>query len=153
MRGKKKDAGSEAVLTFRLPRALHQRLVEASGGRSLSEEMRRRLEGSFVSVPADPETRQFVDAIAAMAGVLAEQQRKWHENPTGFALLKRAVEMIFEAFRPNGKPEGSDTMEFAAGMLGGFGLSRLPQERAHRALLAARIEDAMPAATKEAEHA
>ena len=133
MAGKRKDVGSEAVLTFRLPRELHQRLVEASVGRSVSEEMRRRLEASFVSQPVDTETHQLFDAIATMAGSLSEQQLKWHENPTGFAIMTEALKLVFEAFRPSGQPEGG--IDLAVAMLGGYGLHELPDDRANRAML------------------
>src|SRR5260370_20461410 len=135
MAGKRKDVGSEAVLTFRLPRELHQRLVEESAGRSVSEEMRRRLEASFVSPPADPETRQLVEAITTIAGFLADWKRKWHRDPTGFALLKRALEIVLEAFRPGGEPE-TDGFEGWIGFLAGIALHDLPPERADRAVLA-----------------
>jgi hypothetical protein len=134
MAGKRKDAGSEAVLTFRLPRELHQRLVEASVGRSVSEEMRRRLEASFVSQLVDTETNQLFDAIAAIAGSLVDQELKWHENPTGFAIMTEALKIVLEAFRPSGQPEGE--IDLAVGVLAGYGLHELPDERANRAVRA-----------------
>jgi hypothetical protein len=134
MRGKKKDAGSEAVLTFRLPRELHQRLVEASGERSLSEEMRGRLEASFVAPPTDAETHQFIEAIATMTDFLAGRKRRWHADPTAFAILREALEIVIEAFRPSGEPEPGDFTAWV-GLLAGMALHDLPDERADRAML------------------
>ena len=58
--------------SFRLPRELYERLVEAAGEKGLAEEIRRRLEASFEAKPSadDPKTKQLVDAIEGAFGAL-----------------------------------------------------------------------------------
>lgn len=124
VRGKE---GSEAALTFRLPRTLYEKLKEAAGGRSVSEEMRQRLEASFAEQIKHPDeaTRRLLGAIAAMARMLDSLEErwgtdsgprdkfpewvqrtieigslKWHETPYGFAIFKRAIEMLLNACEP-----------------------------------------------------
>jgi hypothetical protein len=128
IRGKE---GSEAALTFRLPRTLYEKLKEAAAGRSVSEEMRQRLEASFageINLPDEP-TRKLLGAIAAMARMLDSLEErwrtdpgptdyfpewvkrtreigsfKWHETPYGFAVFKRAIEMLLNACEPRSEP-------------------------------------------------
>jgi hypothetical protein len=142
--------GSEAVLTFRLPQSLHEKLKEAAGGRSLSGEMRQRLEASFEVNPnaADQKTRELLGAITAMADALAslggptfagwptgmiEAARgevgtiRWHVSPIGFASFRRAIEILLGAVEPGGKlPPGSEgTAESAAWVLAMVGAAKL----------------------------
>ena len=70
--------GTAPDLQFKLllPRALHDRIAAAAeqSGRSVSEEIRRRLEGSF-GVEADKETRPLAEAIKLAAQKLDEMPR------------------------------------------------------------------------------
>jgi hypothetical protein len=75
MARKPKDAGADAVLSFRLPRELHDRLVEAADGRSVSEEMRRRLDASFNQVD-DQWFADLLTAISHAAAGAAELKRR-----------------------------------------------------------------------------
>lgn len=147
IRGKE---GSEAVLTFRLPRSLHEKLKEAAGGRSASEEMRERLEASFAAEPnaLDQKTRELLDAITAMADALAslggpntfagwptgmiEAARgvgtvRWHISPVGFASLRRAIEILLGVLEPGGEapPSSASTAETAAWVLAMVGAAKL----------------------------
>jgi plasmid stability protein len=147
MRGKE---GSEAVLTFRLPRSLHDKLKEAAGGRSVSEEMRERLEASFAEREAVPDetTRQLLAAISAMADALAsldgpnasagwpagmiEAARgvgtvRWHVSPVGFASFRRAIEILLGVLKPGGEspPSSESTAETGAWVLAMVGAAKL----------------------------
>ena len=118
MAGKKKDAGSDAVLTFRLPRELHRRLVEASAGRSVSEEMRRRLEASFAPVVAgleDPRFRDLLTAIGHAAAAAAKMPApregrivaegrvvRYQDDITPYAAFMDAAIDLLHTFEPEG---------------------------------------------------
>jgi hypothetical protein len=128
MARKAKDAAADMALTFRLPRELHQRLVEAADGRSISEEMRRRLEASFageVARPAtdDPWFNDLLTAIAhAAAGAAKMKQRpmlppgvldrdgkqrpydveRWGPDTTAYETFAEAVHTLLAAFAPEG---------------------------------------------------
>jgi hypothetical protein len=124
MAGKKKDGGSDAVLTFRLPRALHERLVGVSAGRSVSEEMRRRLEGSFSpSVGSeDPRFRDLLIAIGHAAAAAAKMPYKPEvpyrtveggpvrrdDDKTPYVAFREAVVSLMDAFEPKGPRIASD---------------------------------------------
>lgn len=147
IRGKE---GTEAVLTFRLPRSLHEKLKEATGGRSLSEEMRERLEASFAERDAEPDepTHQLLVAITAMADALAsidgpsafagwpaamiEAARevgtvRWDVSPLGFASFRRAIEILLGVLDPGGRvPPGSEgTAETGAWVLAMVGAAKM----------------------------
>jgi hypothetical protein len=116
MAGKRKDVGSEAVLTFRLPRELHRRLVEASTGRSVSEEMRRRLEASFAPAAVgaeDPRFRDLLTAIGHAAAAAAKMPalrevsvgkgaRRREDDKTPYVAFREAVASLMDAFEPEG---------------------------------------------------
>src|SRR5437762_351085 len=124
MAGKKKDGGSDAVLTFRLPRALHDRLVEVTAGRSVSEEMRRRLEGSFspsVLGSEDPRFRDLLIAIGHAAAAAAKMPfqrevpyrsegggRGIDDDKTPYVAFRRAVISLMDSFEPDGPRLASD---------------------------------------------
>lgn len=106
MPGKPKDKSSDAVMTFRLPRRLHQQLVEAAGGRSVSEEMRHRLEGSlaggFMNAD-DPKTLRLLDAIALLARDITASYGPWHEDPQAFGAFVYASMALLSYARPQGE--------------------------------------------------
>jgi len=151
--------GSEAVLTFRLPRSLHEKLREAAAGRSVSEEMRERLEASFAAKPDAPDTktRELLDAITAMADALAslggsnafagwsagmiEAARgvgtlRWDVSPVGFASFRRAIEIVLGVLEPGGEPPpGSEsTAETGAWVLAMVGAAKLGGDTSVRVL-------------------
>ena len=66
---KTKPADDMVQSAIRLPRSLHERLKKAGGDRGMGEEIRRRLEASFEAErsPADPKTRELLDAVASCA--------------------------------------------------------------------------------------
>jgi hypothetical protein len=110
--------GSEAALAFRLPRTLHDKLKEAAGGRSVSEEMRERLERSLAQ-GADQKTRRLLDGIVAMTDV--ERLRPlammlgyepppglWHEDPAYCKALALNLVGLVRALAPEAWKKGEE---------------------------------------------
>ena len=97
---------NERAVAFRLPAELHDRLMKAAKERSLSAEIRRRLELSFAAeLRGDPKTRQLTDAIAQVArDITAFYPRSWHQNPASFEVFKMAVDTLLAYCRPRGEP-------------------------------------------------
>src|SRR5258708_4611663 len=103
MAGKAKGVPRDTTVTLRLPRELHDRLKEAAAGRSVSEEIRRRLETSINSEPAsahDPKTKRLLGAIDAVAWSIQPSLGLWHQNPEAFSAFKAAVDTLLAYFQP-----------------------------------------------------
>jgi hypothetical protein len=90
--------------TFRLPRALHERLTKASGDRGIGEEIRRRLEVSFDKEGGSLQTRQLMDAIAQIAADTTEYFGAWHADAFAFQAFIAAVGMLLTHYQPKGDP-------------------------------------------------
>jgi hypothetical protein len=104
MAGKSKSVDRDAVLTFRLPRELYERVKKAAGDRSVSEEMRRRLEASF-DVSRDPTTMKLTSAIRLVAQFLEAVYPAWHQDPFVFLIFKMAIDALLQEFKPEGEPK------------------------------------------------
>lgn len=148
--------GSEAVLTFRLPRSLHDKLKLAAAGRSVSEEMRERLEASFQE-PADPETRNLLAAISAIVdffsprsepasgaiAIIPSSLGHWRKDVQSCAAMETAIQAIFSGLRPRevGKDHRTADHRTAGALKGlaalaaGVALAKLPDPAA-RAIVA-----------------
>jgi hypothetical protein len=84
---------------------LHYQLKQAAAGRSVSEEMRARLEWSFLDDwTNDPPTKELRDAISMLAKNVAPYFGRWHENPYAFDVFKVAVDTVLTKMRPRGAP-------------------------------------------------
>jgi hypothetical protein len=123
MAGKAKGIPRDTAITLRLSRELHGHLKEAAAGRSVSEEVRSRLERSVLEWSRlfdgtnDPKTRELTEAIAEVARNAAPYYGAWHENPYAFAVFKIAIDTLLSKLRPKGelvKPVGDDD-EFRPG--------------------------------------
>ena len=81
---KRKNDDEMVQTAVRLPQSLRDRLSKAGGERGLGEEIRRRLEASFEAekAPADPKTRELLDAIASCAEEIARDFGSWSEDPS-----------------------------------------------------------------------
>lgn len=82
--------------TIRLSSNTYDLLADWAGlsGRSVGEEMRRRLEASFASsrsADVDAKTRQLLDAIAVMAADLEESFPAWHADAGSYQAFARAL--------------------------------------------------------------
>src|SRR5439155_18728849 len=82
MAGKAKGVPRDTAVALRLPRELHAQLKKAAAGRSVSEEMRARLEKSLLrDWRDDAPTRRLTEAIAELARNVKPYYGDWHENP------------------------------------------------------------------------
>jgi hypothetical protein len=120
-----RQAEREIIVTLRLPRELHARLKELGGERGLTAEIRGRLEASF----ADPRfadllttigyaasaaartylPRKVVVSPGVAAGMLREgkqidPKRREVEDISAHWLFEASLQMLLDAFRPNGIP-------------------------------------------------
>ena len=117
MAGKAKGVPRDTAVTLRLPRELHDHLKDAARGRSVSEEIRVRLEWSLLhDLTSDQTTRDLVDAIGNLARNIRPYFGDWHENPFAFAVLKVAIDTLLTKVRPKGEPKPPpDDGEFRPG--------------------------------------
>jgi hypothetical protein len=90
--------GTEDVqMTFRLSKPLYETLKKAG---NVSVEARERLE----VVSNEAETRWLQQAIANVAGTVAEFIGPWHKDPFAWAVMHAAVETLLTARKPEGEP-------------------------------------------------
>ncbi len=105
MAGKAKGVPRDTTVTLRLPRELHKQLDKAAAGRSLSEEIRRRLEWSLLHEWSnDPNTGVMIEAIARLADNVRPYYGHWHDDPFAFAVFKIAIDALLTKVRPKGEP-------------------------------------------------
>ena len=116
---KRKTADEMIQSAIRLPRNLHERLKKAGGERGMGEEIRRRLEASFDAekAPANPKTRELLDAISSFAEETARDYGNWSEDAFAFEVLKACVNMLLAHYQPKGKPVPNPKPDGLAGML------------------------------------
>jgi hypothetical protein len=103
MAGKAKGVPRDTAITLRLPRELHDRLREAAAGRSVSEEMRARLERSLIEASPDPKTYELLRAIKIAAEFINQNAAPWHENRWSYDVLLAAIAALTEAYMPKGE--------------------------------------------------
>jgi hypothetical protein len=117
MANKAKGVPRDTAVALRLPRELHAELKRAAGGRSVSEEMRARLEQSLLrDLANDAPTRALTEAISELARNVKAYYGDWHENPYAFAVFRVAVETLLSKMRPKGEPVApSSTDEWLPG--------------------------------------
>lgn len=105
MAGKAKGVPRDTTVTLRLPQELHERLKQAAAGRSVSEEIRARLEWSLLNdYASDPKTRDVVDGIAKLARNVRPYFGDWHQDRYAFDVFKIAVDTVLTKVRPKGEP-------------------------------------------------
>jgi hypothetical protein len=131
MAGKAKGVPHDTAVTLRLPQELHEQLKSAAAGRSVSEEIRARLESSFKII--DQPTEELVGAIVYVTSSLSIDGG-WHKDPYLFEVLKAAISRLLEHWRPTKPvkapkyvmiPKGLSP-EVAAQMLAAFALNKEP---------------------------
>jgi Arc-like DNA binding domain len=117
MAGKAKGVPRDTAVALRLPRELHTQLKRAAAGRSVSEEMRSRLEQSLLrDLKDDARTRALTEAMGELARNVKPYYGAWHENPYAFAVFRIAVENLLSKMRPKGEPVApSNTDEWLPG--------------------------------------
>jgi hypothetical protein len=117
MAGRSKGVPRDTAVALRLPRQLHTQLKRAASGRSVSEEMRSRLERSLLrDLADDAPTRALTEAISELARNVKPYYGAWHENSYAYAVFKVAVESLLAKMRPKGEPVApSSTDEWLPG--------------------------------------
>jgi hypothetical protein len=106
MAGKAKGVPHDTAVTLRLPQELHEQLKSAAAGRSVSEEIRARLEWSLSNDWAnDPKTGSVVEAIANLARNVKPYFGDWHKNRYAFDVFKIATDTVLMKVQPKGEPK------------------------------------------------
>jgi hypothetical protein len=78
-------------------------LKRAAGDRSMGDEIRRRLDASFVAESAHPQTRELLEAIAFVIRETDSHYGNWSEDPFSFEVLKACLDSLLTACRPKGE--------------------------------------------------
>jgi hypothetical protein len=146
---KRKNDDEMVQTAVRLPQSLRDRLSKAGGERGLGEEVRVRLEASFEAdkAPADPRTRELLDAISSCVERIAVDYGSWAEDPFAFAVLRVCVSMLLTHFQPEGEPVPKPKPDGMADLIFGRDYSPTPEE-ASRAYMP-RIKSGVPRGDKE----
>jgi hypothetical protein len=97
---------NDTQTSLRLPSAMYAALDEAADqhGRRIGEEIRLRLENSFVLEIVEPETRALAQMIATAARNIEPPYGSWRENPYAFLVFKEAVNALLAYLKPKGEP-------------------------------------------------
>jgi len=121
----KPTAAKTTQLKFRLSNYLHDEIEEAAGrnGWGVSEEIRRRLEGAFFQElqAGDDETYRLIEAIKGVARNIEPAFGRWHENRFAFEVLRVAVNVLLDFYRPPGdaiRPSDNEISDLYLGETG-----------------------------------
>jgi hypothetical protein len=97
---------NDTQTSLRLPSAMFAALEEAADQnfRRIGEEIRLRLENSFVLEIIEPETRALAQMIATAARNIEPPYGSWHENPYAFLVFREAVNTLLTYLKPKGEP-------------------------------------------------
>lgn len=89
-----------------LPDDLRARLEAAAAGRhSLAEEIRRRVERTFIEDALDPPLRALVGDIVELAELVRfDVAGDWHSDPGAHATFRSAVLALIDERKPKGPP-------------------------------------------------
>lgn len=127
---KRKNEDEMVQTAVRLPQSLRDRMSKAGGDRGLGEEIRRRLEASFEAenAPADPQTRQLLDAISYCADETARDYGSWSADGFAFVVFKGCVEMLLKQQQPKGEPVAAPKPDGMVDLIFGADYSPKPEE-------------------------
>jgi hypothetical protein len=111
---KRKNEDETTQTSLRLSQDLYRRLRRAGGEGGVGEEIRRRLEDSFETekAPANPKTRELLDAIAYAANETAGYYGNWSEDAFAFEVFTACVDLLLKGYQPKGEAIPSPS-EFA----------------------------------------
>lgn len=128
---KRKNDDEMVQTAVRLPQSLRNRLSRAGGERGLGEEIRSRLEASFSAIaePADPQTRDLLEAIAFFDAEMFYHFGSWSKEPFAFEVMKAAVETLLAYHRPKGEVKAPPATDDKAAILYGPDTSPEPLGR------------------------
>lgn len=98
-------ASEDKPKAVRIDGDIYRRLGEATerSGRTVTEEVRQRLELSLDAEKIDLRTRELTDAITSLATVLALNDN-WYEDRFGFEVFKEGVFELLGRYQPPGEP-------------------------------------------------
>ena len=111
-------------MKFRLSDPLHDRIEKAAkeNGWGASEEIRRRLEASFVLEADDDETSRLMEAIKTVARHLQPPFGPWHKSRFAFEVFREAINALLALSKPPGDPVRPSDNEIADLYLGERGM-------------------------------
>jgi hypothetical protein len=145
-----------AQIKFRLPGYLRD-LIEQAGernGRGASEEMRRRLDDSFLEEiqAGDDETYRLLRAIRMLAGNVEPPFGRWHKDRFAFDTFRAGVFALLDLHRPAGTPTRPKDNEIADMYLGEDGTPETAGRMiAGGAAVAAQIPMPKPTASRKGD--
>lgn len=118
----RRDTAKEAQIRFRAPGYLRD-LIEKAGERAgwgVSEEIRRRLEGSFLQEKqaGDEDTYRLIEAVKTISRNVEPPFGRWTENRFAFDTFRAAVLALIDLHRPPGYPVRPADNEIADNYLG-----------------------------------
>ena len=131
----KSSSRASEQTALRLSGELRQRLGEAAAanGRTVSEEMRARLEASFFAAPSSSLDPWFADALAAIghAAVGASKMLSpgQERDPAVYIGFEKAATLLLGFFRPEGDDQASDSeVDNAAAIVLGMALAGMGEK-------------------------
>src|SRR5215470_8246995 len=72
----------------------------SNAGHSIAEEIRQRIERTFVEDAVAPETRKLTTAINLLADLIeAQTKHKWFENPAATSVMKHAIDALLGSLK------------------------------------------------------
>jgi hypothetical protein len=98
---------SKRQIPVALSAELRARLEAAAGaaGHSVAEEVRRRVDRTFIEDALDPPLRALVDDIVELAEwVRVDVAGNWHSDPGAHAVFRSGVLMLIDERKPKGPP-------------------------------------------------
>ena len=112
---KRKNEDEATQTSIRLSQDLYARLKRAGAEHGIGEEIRRRLEASFEAEkpPANPKTRELLDAIAYAVDETAALYGHWDSDAFAHQVLTASVNLLLKGSQPEGDAVPSpDISEF-----------------------------------------
>jgi hypothetical protein len=105
MVGKSRGVPRDGFVTLRLPQELHEQIKQAAAGRSVSEEIRARLERSLLNDwTNNPKTQSLVEAIGSLTRNVRRYFGDWDQDRYAFDVFKVALDALLAEVRPKGLP-------------------------------------------------
>jgi hypothetical protein len=94
--------GADTQTSLRLPQLMYDAVAAAAGQHhiGIGEELRLRLEASFVVELSDPETRGLTAAVMEVARRIEPAFGPWHQNRYAFDVLRAAILALLDLCRP-----------------------------------------------------
>lgn len=116
--------GADTQTSLRLPQLMYDAVAAAAGQHhiGIGEEIRLRLEASFVAELSDQETRSLTGAIMQVARNVEPAFGPWHQNRYAFDVLRAAILALLDLCRPTegaARPPDTNLADIYLGVDGG----------------------------------